>query len=157
MGTFTLLKILLIEKVSLEKLIPKQKDVKLVLEPKMLGDGVRRRKLTVVLRSTSYTLRAGAPTPLKGECATLDTPAPATIGFVLQTFKAEKQNTDSCEDQTQLLCSNDMKGLGGNFVSASYTAQRFLDADSGGIVFQSTETRFREIVEESEVPGAGNL
>ena len=111
----------------------------------------------MVLRSTSYTLRASQPQPLKGECSTLDTPAPATIGFVLQTFKAEKQNTDSCEDQTALLCSNDMKGLGGDFVSASYTAQKFLDADTGSIVFQSSETRFREIVEEDEVPGAGNL
>jgi hypothetical protein len=111
----------------------------------------------MVTRSTSYTLRAGAPQPLKGECSTLDTPAPATIGFVLQTFKAEKQNTDTCDDQTQLLCSNDMIGLGGDFVSASYTAQRFLDADTGGIVFQSTETRREEIIEESEVPGAGNL
>ena len=111
----------------------------------------------MVSRSTSYTLRASTPQPLKGECATLDTPAPSTIGFVLQTFKAEKQNTDTCEDQTQLLCSNDMKGLGGDFVSASYTAQRFLDADTGGIVFQSTETRFREIIEEDDVPGAGNL
>ena len=111
----------------------------------------------MVLRSTAYTLRASEPQPLKGECATLDTPAPATVGFVLQTFKAEKQNTDTCEDQTALLCSNDMKGLGGDFVSASYTAQRFLDADTGDIIFQSTETRFREIVEEDDVPGAGNL
>ncbi len=111
----------------------------------------------MVIRSTAYTLRASAPQPIKGECTTLDTPAPSTIGFILQTFKAEKQNTDTCEDQTQLLCSNDMIGLGGDYVSASYTAQRFIDPDTDGSVFQSTETRFREIVEEDEVPGAANL
>jgi len=111
----------------------------------------------MVTRSTSYSLRASSPQPVKGECATLDTPAPATIGFVLQTFKAEKQDTDTCEDQTEILCSNDMIGLGGDYVSASYTAQRFIDPDTGGLVFQSTETKYREIIEEDEVPGATNL
>jgi hypothetical protein len=111
----------------------------------------------MVLRSTSYTLRAATPQPLKGECATIDTPAPATIGFVLQTFKAEKQFTDSCEDKTQLLCSNDMKGLGGNYVSASYSAQRFIDPDTSEIVFTAQEVLREEIIEESEVPGASNL
>ena len=111
----------------------------------------------MVTRATSYTLRASTPQPVKGECATLDTPAPATIGFVLQTFKAEKQNTDTCEDQSQILCSNDMVGLGGDFVSASYTAQRFLDPDTNSIIFQSTETRREEIIDEDEVPGVANL
>ena len=111
----------------------------------------------MVTRSTSYTLRASSPQPLKGEYATLDTPAPPTIGFVLQTFMAEVQETDTCEDQDQLLCSNDMIGLGGEFVSASYTAQRFIDPDTGGIVFTATETRREEVIDEDEVPGAGNL
>jgi len=111
----------------------------------------------MVTRTTSYTLRASSPQPVKGECATLDTPAPATVAFVLQTFKAEKQNTDTCEDQTQILCSNDMKGLGGEFASASYSAQRFIDPDTGGIVFTATEARYRDIIEEDEVPGASNL
>ncbi len=111
----------------------------------------------MVLRSTSFTLRASAPQPVKGECATLDTPAPATIAFVLQTFKAEKQDTDTCEDQANLLCSNDMIGLGGDFVSASYTAQRFTDPDTGGIIFTSTEVHREEIIEEDQVPGAANL
>jgi len=111
----------------------------------------------MVTRSTSYALRASAPQPVKGECATLDTPAPSTISYVLQTFKAEKINTDTCEDQSAILCSNDMKGLGGDYVSASYTAQRFLDSETNSMVFQSTETRYREIIEEDEVPGAGNL
>jgi hypothetical protein len=111
----------------------------------------------MVIRSTSYTLRASSPQPIKGECATLDTPAPATIGFVLQTFKAERQDTDTCEDQTQLLCSNDMIGLGGDFVSASYTAQRFVDPTTNSIVFQSTETRREDIIEEDDIPGAANL
>lgn len=111
----------------------------------------------MVTRSTSFRLRSSTPQPTKGECTTLDTPAPATIGFVLQTFKAEKQFTDTCEDKEQLLCSNDMLGLGGNFVSASYTAQKFLDPDTGNIIFTSSEVRDFEIIEEAEVPGAGNL
>ncbi len=111
----------------------------------------------MVTRSTSYTLRMSSPQPIKGECSTIDTPAPATVAFVLQTFRAEKQLTDTCEDQEKLLCSNDMKGLGGKYVSASYTAQRFVDGTTGAIVFTSTETLFREIVEESEVPGASSL
>ncbi len=111
----------------------------------------------MVTRSTSYTLRASAPQPLKGECSTLENPAPSTIGFILQTFKAEKQDTDTCEDRSQLLCSNDMVGLGGDFVSASYTAQRLLDPADNSIVFQSTEIRREVISEESEVPGASTL
>ena len=111
----------------------------------------------MVTRSTSYTLRASTPQPVKGECATIEFPAPATIGFVLQTFKAEKQFTDTCEDKTQLLCSNDMTGLGGNYVSASYTAQRFIDPDTSELVFIAQETLREEIIEEDEVPGAGNL
>lgn len=111
----------------------------------------------MVTRSTSFRLRASTPQPTKAECATLDTPAPATLGFVLQTFKAEKQFTDTCEDKEELLCSNDMLGLGGNFVSASYSAQRFLNPDNGNIVFNSTEVRDFEIIEEDEVPGASNL
>lgn len=111
----------------------------------------------MVTRSTSYKLRASGPQPTKVACATLGQPAPATAGFILQTFKAEKQNTDSCEDEDSLLCSDDMLGMGGNFVSASYTAQRFLDPDTGGIVFTATVTRDFEVIEEDEVPGASNL
>jgi len=111
----------------------------------------------MVTRSTSFRLRTSTPQPLKGECTTLNEPAPATIGFILQTFKAEKQVTDTCEDKEELLCSNDMLGLGGNFVSASYSAQRFLNADNGNIVFNSSEVRDFEIIEEDDVPGAGNL
>lgn len=111
----------------------------------------------MVTRTTSFTLRASSPTPVKGECATIDSPAPTTIAFVLQTFRAEKKETDTCEDQTQLLCSTDMKGLGGDYVSASYTAQRFTDSTTGDIVFTSTETFFREIIDEDDVPGASTL
>ena len=111
----------------------------------------------MVTRTTSYRLRASTPQPTKGECATLNEPAPATIGFVLQTFKAEQQNTDTCEDKEQLLCSNDMLGLGGNFVSASYSAQKFLDPDTGNLIFIATEVRDFEIIEEDDVPGASNL
>ena len=111
----------------------------------------------MVTRTTSYRLRAGAPAPIKGDCTSLEAPAPATISFVLQTFKAEKQVTDTCEDKEQLLCSTDMTGLGGNFRSASYTAQRFLDPDTGEIIFQATEALREEFIEEDEVPGVNNL
>lgn len=111
----------------------------------------------MVTRSTSYRLRSSTPQPRKGECATLNEPAPSTIGFVLQTFKAEKQFTDTCEDKEELLCSNDMLGLGGNFVSASYSAQRFVNPDNGNIIFNATEVRDFEVIEEDDVPGASNL
>lgn len=111
----------------------------------------------MVTRSTSYKLRAGAPSPVKGDCATLDSPAPATVAFVLQTFKAEMQDTDTCEDQANLLCSNDMVGLGGEFVSASYTAQKFLDPETNGIIFTSQETRREVVIDEDEVPGVDLL
>lgn len=107
----------------------------------------------MVTRSTSYTIRTAAPQPVKGECATLNSPAPATIGFILQTFKAEKQFTDVCQDKSQLLCSNDMLGLGGKFVSASYTAQKFFDPITNSLVFNATEVRDFQIIEEDQVPG----
>lgn len=109
-------------------------------------------------RSTSYRLRASSPQPSKGRCADpLLDPNPGTVSFFLQTFKAERQFTDTCEDQSQLLCSNDMLGLGGLYVSASYTAQRFLDPETNAIVFQSSEAREAEIIDEDDVPGASNL
>jgi len=111
----------------------------------------------MVTRTTSFRLRAATPQPSKGDCTSLEAPAPGTIGFILQTFKAEKTITDSCEDKTQLLCSNDMRGLGGGFLSASYSAQKFLDPDTGELVFQSNETLEEEFIEEDEVPGVSNL
>ncbi len=111
----------------------------------------------MVTRTTAYRLRSSSPQPTKGDCTTLEEPAPSTIGFVLQTFMAEKTITDTCEDKTELLCSNDMRGLGGTYISASYTAQRFLDPDTNAIVFQATETLEEEFIEENEVPGVTNL
>jgi hypothetical protein len=110
----------------------------------------------MVTRSTSYRLRAASPQPVKGQCPTSVDPNPPTTGFVLQTFLAEKITTDTCEDQTEILCSTDMKGLGGNYTSASYSAQRFLD-DTGAIVFQASEVRYPQFINETEVPGIGNL
>lgn len=114
----------------------------------------------MVTQSTSYTLRAGAPQP-RSECSLSPGQTNLQIqrvtGYVLQTFMAEKTVTETCEDQDQLLCSNDMVGLGGNFLSASYTAQRFLDSETGGIVFTATETRDKEYIQEDQVPGVSNL
>jgi len=111
----------------------------------------------MVTRSVAYRLRAASPQPVKGACATISEPNPPTVGFILQTFMAEKITTDACDDQANLLCSNDMYGLGGNYTSASYSAQRFLDPTTGGIVFQSSETRFPEYISEGDVPGLGNI
>jgi hypothetical protein len=112
----------------------------------------------MVTRSTSYRLRSSGPQARTDTCRTDTGSAPGSItGFVLQTFKAEKIFTDTCEDKAQLLCSTDMIGQGGNYVSASYSAQRFLDPDTNEIVFQATETFDRVIIEETDVPGASAL
>lgn len=113
----------------------------------------------MVTRSLSYRLRSAGPQARSDTCSTVAESADSgTIsGYVLQTFKAEKIITDSCEDKEQILCSTDMIGLGGNYTSASYTAQRFVDPDSGNIVFQAVETFDRIIIEEDEVPGAAAL
>lgn len=112
----------------------------------------------MVTRSTSYRLRASQPTPISDTCETSIAAQPGGIaGFVFQTFKAEKILTDTCDDKRQLLCSTDMIGLGGNYTSASYSAQRFLDPDTNEIVFQASEVFDREIIDEDDVPGAGNL
>jgi len=109
----------------------------------------------MVTRSTSYKLRSSGPQARSDTCGASIASTPGTIsGFVLQTFKAESIITDTCEDKAQLLCSTDMIGLGGNYVSASYSAQRFLDPDTGGIVFTATETYDRVIINEDDVPGA---
>jgi len=114
----------------------------------------------MVTQTTQYSLRAGAPQPIS-ECQLQSNQTNLQIqrtkGFVLQTFKAEKIVTESCEDKEELLCSSDMVGLGGNYLNANYTAQRFLNPDNGAIVFVSKETLDFEVIEEDEVPGAGNL
>lgn len=108
--------------------------------------------------SVSYSLRASQPTPISDRCETSISSVPGGIsGFILQTFKAEQAITETCEDKEQILCSTDMVGLGGNYISASYSAQRFLDPETGGIVFTATEARDSVIIEEDQVPGAGNL
>ena len=108
----------------------------------------------MTLRTVSYRLRSAGPTPSKGVCANpLLEPNPATTSFVIQSFKAERSAVDACEDQANLLCSNDMLGLGGEYVSASYTAQRFLDPNTNAMVFTSQESKESIIIDEDEVPG----
>lgn len=112
----------------------------------------------MVTRSTSYRLRSSGPQARADTCGTGLAIKPGTISsFVLQTFKAEKIITDTCEDKEQILCSTDMIGFGGNYTAASYTAQRFLDPDNGNIVFQASETFDRIIIDEADVPGASAL
>ncbi len=110
----------------------------------------------MVTRSISYRLRSSGPQARSDSCSTVPTEGEiGTIsGFVLQTFKAEEIITDTCGDKDQILCSTDMIGLGGNYSAASYTAQRFVDPDSGNIVFQASETFDRTIIDEDAVPGA---
>lgn len=114
----------------------------------------------MVTQTTAYTLRAGAPQP-KTVCSIqanqTNLQVQRAAGFIIQTFKAEKLITESCDDKADLLCSNDMIGLGGNFLNASYTAQRFLDPVTGSLVFQARETRDRIIIDEDDVPGSGLL
>ncbi len=114
----------------------------------------------MVTRSTSYRLRSSGPQARSDTCSAgspTEADPSAISGFVLQTFLAEEIITDSCGDKEQILCSTDMIGLGGNYTAASYTAQRFLDPDSGNIVFQASETFDRVIIDEDDVPGAANL
>jgi len=107
-------------------------------------------------QAVSFKLRSGGPQPRKGDCTTLGQAAPTTT-FVLQTFLAEKSVSNICEDKAKLLCSTDMDGLGGAYVSASYTAQRFFDPTTNSLVFQATETLFPIYVDEFSVPGMTNL
>lgn len=112
----------------------------------------------MVIRSTSYRLRSSGPQARSDSCSTTLTEEPGNIsGFVMQTFMAEEIITDSCGDKEQILCSTDMIGLGGNYASASYTAQRFVDPNSGNIIFQASETFDRIIIDEDDVPGAAAL
>jgi len=112
----------------------------------------------MVTRSTSYRLRSSGPQARSDTCGTGLAADPGTISsFVMQTFMAEEIITDSCGDKEQILCSTDMIGLGGNYTAASYTAQRFVDPDSGNIVFQASETFDRVIIDEDDVPGAAAL
>ena len=112
----------------------------------------------MVTRSTSYRLRSSGPQARSDTCSVSTATDPGSIsGFVLQTFKAETIITDTCEDKEQLLCSTDMIGLGGNYTAASYSAQRFLDPDTGSIIFTASETFDRIIIDEDDVPGAAAL
>lgn len=112
----------------------------------------------MVTRSTSYRLRSSGPQAHTDVCATDLASNPGNItGFIMQTFMAEEIITDTCGDKEQILCSTDMIGLGGNYTAASYTAQRFVDPDSGNIVFQASETFDRIIIDEDDVPGASAL
>jgi len=110
----------------------------------------------VTTQSISYKLRSGGPQPQKGDCTTLGQPMPLS-SFVLQTFMASKTISEICEDQARFLCSTDMEGLGGEYVSASYTAQRFFDPATKDLVFQSNQVRKDIYIEENEVPGVTNL
>jgi hypothetical protein len=114
----------------------------------------------MVIRSTSYRLRSSGPQAISNTCSAgnpNEADPSAIDGFVMQTFMAEEIITDTCGDKEQILCSTDMIGLGGNYTSASYTAQRFVDPTSGNIVFQATETYDRIIIDEDDVPGASAL
>lgn len=112
----------------------------------------------MVTETLAYRLRTSGPQARADKCETSLSASPGEIsGFVMQTFKAEKIVSRTCEDKSQILCSTDMIGLGGNYVSASYSAQRFLDPDTNEIVFQASETFDRIIIEETEVPGASEL
>lgn len=62
----------------------------------------------VVLTGTTYKLRAGAPMPIDES------------NFVMHTFMAEESEVKTYLYTEDLPQSSDMRGQGGDFVSASY-------------------------------------
>ena len=83
-------------------------------------------------------------------------PMPATVNrFFYQTFMAEKIQIDVYEAKKakDLLVTDDFRGRGGNFISASYNQLPYKDLD-GDKVFSATEEHIPEFIEEEEVPGS---
>lgn len=89
--------------------------------------------------SISYKLRSAGPVPVGGG------------RFITQTFMAEKSSITIHEAATQLLKSIDMAGLGGEYVSASYTRLPYLLGSSQ--VFSGNEVKKPVYVDESSIPG----
>ena len=86
----------------------------------------------VVLTGTTYKLRAGAPMPIAGQ------------DFVLHTFMAEESEVKTYLYTEDLPSSSDMRGQGGDFVSASYNRLE----GNGGKSFSGRTVKSPDFVDE---------
>jgi hypothetical protein len=86
----------------------------------------------VVVTGKVYKLRAGAPMPVGGS------------SFVLQTFMGEESTVINYLYTNSLPGSEDFRGQGGNYISASFS--RSLDVS--GNVFVGSKTKTPVYVEE---------
>jgi len=92
--------------------------------------------------SHSYKLRSAGPVPI-GDEGTVDE------DFIVQTFKVEHSEITVHEATEVLLESNDMTGLGGEYVSASYQRLPFLTAEAQQ-AFSGSEIKKPTYEEEDE-------
>jgi hypothetical protein len=90
----------------------------------------------VMFAGTSYKLRAGAPMPISSHG-----------DFVLHTFRAEKLNTEVYIYTEHLPASDEFRGQGGDFISASYSRL----SDLSGTVFQGKKNFSPEYIDEDDV------
>lgn len=73
--------------------------------------------------------------------------------FVLQTFGAEKITNRIWPSKIILLESDDMKGLGGEYVSASFQGSNY-KTEEGEFSFSGQAQLPPDFIDESEIPGA---
>lgn len=73
--------------------------------------------------------------------------------FILQTFGAEKVTNRIWPSKTTLLISEDMKGLGGEYVSASFQGSNYRTQD-GEFSFSGQAQLPPDFIDESGIPGA---
>ena len=90
--------------------------------------------------SNTYKLRSSGPFPIGGS-------------FITHTFMAERNEIILHEATDTLLGSDDMAGLGGNYVSASYNGLAYV-TQGGAQVFSGSEIKKPVYISESSMPGA---
>jgi len=89
----------------------------------------------VSYRGEQYRLRAGAPMPIGGR------------RFILHTFMAEKNDLDLIVYTTTLPGSDEFRGQGGDYMSASFSRL----ADIGGRSFSGKIVHGVEYVDEDDI------
>ncbi len=95
------------------------------------------------IEALSYRLRTSGVVP----------GGPAGGGdFILQTFGAEKVTTRAWPSKTILLESDDMRGLGGDYVSASFQGSN-LKTEDGNFSFSGQAQLPPDFIDENEIPG----
>lgn len=73
--------------------------------------------------------------------------------FILQTFGAEKITNRIWPSKTTLLVSEDMRGLGGEYVSASFQGSNYR-TEGGEFSFSGQAQLYPDFIDESGIPGA---